>query len=284
MKKLIIIHFLIFISRSLICSAQTETTYLYKEIDTVKLHMDVFSPPQMDTTKKYPAMVFFFGGGWTTGNRTQLRRQARHFSLRGLVCFMVDYRIKNIHGTSPIESLKDAKSSIRYIKENAANFNIDENKLIACGASAGGHLAAAAALIDYHNENTDNMSISCIPNALVLFNPVIDNGPCGYGNEKLTVDYKTFSPIDNIRSGEPPTIIFLGTNDNLVPVKTIEDYKALMDEVGSRCDIHFYEGQGHGFFNFSNFEFYKKTVTKSDGFLVSLGYLDTEPVVPILED
>jgi len=125
------------------------------------------------------------------------------------------------------------------------------------------------------------MAVSCIPNALVLFNPVIDNGPCGYGNEKLTVDYKTFSPINNIRSGAPPTIAFLGTNDNLIPVKTIEDYKALMNDVGSRCDVHFYEGQGHGFFNFSNFEFYKKTVIKADEFLVSLGYLDTEPVIPI---
>lgn len=284
MKKLIIIHLLIIISGSLICSAQTETNHLYKEIDDVKLYMDVFSPPQMDTNKTYPAMVFFFGGGWTSGNKTQLRRQARHFSRRGLVCFMVDYRIKDLHGTSPIESLKDAKSSIRFIKENATMFNIDENKLIACGASAGGQLAAATALIDAYNETTDNTSINCIPNALVLFNPVLDNGPCGYGNEKLNVDFRTFSSIDNIKNGAPPTIIFLGTNDNLIPVKTIEDYKALMDDVGSRCDIHFYEGQGHGFFNFSNFEFYKKTVIKADEFLVSLGYLDTEPIVPIVQN
>lgn len=246
--------------------------------------MDVFFPPQMDGNKDYPAMVFFFGGGWTGGKRTQFKKQAQYFSKRGLVCFLADYRIKDIHGTNPTESLKDVKSSIRYIRDNAVKFNIDENKLIACGASAGGQLAAATALIDDYNENTDNMSISCIPNALVLFNPVIDNGPCGYGNEKLTVDYRTFSPIDNIKSGAPPTIIFLGTNDNLVPVKTIEDYKALMDDVGNRCDIHFYEGQGHGFFNFSNFEFYKKTVIKADEFLVSLGYLDTEPIVPIVQN
>jgi len=148
MKKIIIIQLLIGLSSSIICSAQTETIHLYKEVGTVQLYMDVFSPPQMDTTKTYPAMVFFFGGGWTSGKRTQLRRQARHFSRRGLVCFMLDYRIKNLHGTSPIESLKDAKSGIRFIKENAAMFNIDENKLIACGASAGGQLAAATALIN----------------------------------------------------------------------------------------------------------------------------------------
>ena len=164
-------------------------------------------------------------------------------------------------------------------------FNIDENKVIAVGASAGGQLAAAAALIDsYNDDDIDNMSISCVPNVLVLFNPVIDNSPSGYGNEKLSVDYKTISPIHNIRRGAPTTIIFLGTNDNLVPVKSIEDYKELMVEVGSRCDVHFYEGQKHGFFNFSNFEYFKKTVKKADEFLVTLGYLDREPVVPIIED
>ncbi len=146
-------------------------------------------------------------------------------------------------------------------------------------------MAAATALIDlYSDDDIDNLSISCVPNVLVLFNPVIDNSPCGYGNEKLTIDYKTFSPIHNIRSGAPPTIIFLGTNDNLISVETIKYYKAVMDEVGSKCDIHFYEGQKHVFFNFSNFEYFKKTVTKADEFLVSLGYLGTEPVVPIVED
>lgn len=236
----------------------------------------------MDGNNDYPVMVFFFGGGWTGGKRTQFKKQAQYFSKRGLVCFLADYRIKDIHGTNPTESLKDAKSAIRYIREKAAMFNVDKSKIIASGGSAGGHLAAATALIDlYSDDDIDNLSISCVPNALVLFNPVIDNSPSGYGNEKLTVDYKTFSPIDNIRSGAPPTIIFLGTNDKLIPVKTIEDYKALMDDVGSRCDIHFYEGQGHGFFNYGNFEYYKKTLIEADKFLISLGYLGEEPVVTI---
>lgn len=238
----------------------------------------------MEGNKHYPALVFFFGGGWTGGKKTQFKKHAQYFSKRGLVCFLADYRIKDIHGTNPTESLKDAKSAIRYIRENKDVFKIDENKVIAVGGSAGGQLAAAAALIDsYNDDEIDNMSISCVPNGLVLFNPVIDNSPSGYGNEKLTVDYKTFSPIHNIREGAPPTIIFLGTNDNLVSVETIKNYKAAMDEVGSKCDIHFYEGQKHGFFNFSNFEYFKKTVTKADEFLVTLGYLDNEPVVPIVE-
>ena len=64
-------------------------------------------------------------------------------------------------------------------------FGYQTIKIIASGGSAGGHLAAAAALTDRCFENTDDLSVSCIPNALVLFNPVIDNGPGGYGFEKI---------------------------------------------------------------------------------------------------
>ncbi len=63
------------------------------------------------------------------------------------------------------------------MRENAATFHIDTAKIIASGGSAGGHMAAATALITDYNEDTDDTSVSCVPNALVLFNPVFDNGP-----------------------------------------------------------------------------------------------------------
>lgn len=269
-----------------ICSAQMETTHLFKEIDTIKLHMDVIYPPQMDITKDYPAMVLFFGGGWINGNRRQLRRQARYFSQRGVVCFLPDYRTYSVHRTLPTASLKDAKSAIRYIRENATMFHIDKNKLVATGASAGGHLAAACALIDaYNDESTDNISISSVPNALVLFNPVIDNSPSGYGNERLGIDYKTFSPIHNITRGAPPTIIFLGRDDKLIDVETIEKYKALMDEVGSDCDVEFFDHAEHGFFQYGNsFDNFKATLTLANEFLIRQGFLTVQPEIEIIED
>jgi acetyl esterase/lipase len=160
-------------------------------------------------------------------------------------------------------------------------FHIDSTKIIAAGGSAGGHLAAATALIQGYNEDTDDLSISCIPDALVLFNPVIDNGPGGYGYERIGNDYKEFSPLHNIKKGAPPTILFLGTDDKLVPVVTAEYYKLVMDKVKSRCDLKIHEGVKHGFFNYRNFEFYKVVVMETDKFLVSLGYLNNEPVVKI---
>ena len=54
-----------------------------------------------------------------------------------------------------------------------------------------------------------------------------------------------------------------------------------MERVGSRCELEIYEGQGHAFFNYKFFKYYKKTVTAMDQFLQSLGYLSKEPQVII---
>ncbi|MEC3907024.1 alpha/beta hydrolase [Tamlana sp. 2201CG12-4] len=272
-------YFLFIVVISTICSAQEKI--IFKQIDSTKLYLDVYYPEQAETGKAYPAMVFFFGGGWKNGNRTHFENHAKYFSKRGIVCFLVDYRTQSTNNTSPFESLKDAKSAIRFIRKNAKRFYIDSTKIIASGGSAGGHLAAATALIQDYNQETEDLSLSCIPNALVLFNPVIDNGPGGYGYERIGDNYKKFSPLHNIKKGAPPTIILLGTNDKHIPVVTAEYYKKVMDKVESRCDLVLYEGEKHGFFNYKNFESYKKTLTEADNFLVSLGYLEDKPVVKI---
>ena len=262
----------IFLLTGSVC-AQDDERVLYKKIDTTKLYMDIYSPPGNDPASAYPAIVFFFGGGWTGGTITQFEPHAKYLSQKGMVCFLADYRVRSRQHTTPFESLKDAKSAIRFIREHAEEYNIDTSKIAASGGSAGGHLAAATALAVGFNEEDENLSVSCLPNALVLFNPVIDNGPGGYGYERIGEKYKDFSPLHNIREGAPPTILFLGTEDNLIPVETAEYYKTVMQKVGSRCDLILYEGQGHGFFNFRNTEMYKKTLAETEKFLISIGYL-----------
>ncbi len=244
---------------------------LYKQIDTTSLFMEAYYPSRIDNTMKYPAIVFYFGGGWNQGSIDQFEPHARYFSGRGMVCFLVDYRVKSRQQTSPFESLKDAKSAIRYIREHANELMVDTSKIVASGGSAGGHLAAATALVEGYDEDSDNLSVSCKPNALVLFNPVIDNGPGGYGYERIGEAYKEFSPLHNIKNGAPPTVFFLGTNDALIPVETARYYQKVMERVGSRCDLYLYEGEAHGFFNYRNFENYSKTVEQADRFLQSIG-------------
>ncbi|WP_242157501.1 alpha/beta hydrolase [Aestuariivivens sediminis] len=276
-KHILILAFILIVAGKSFSQQQI----VYKQIDSIKLVMELHRPESMDFNKEYPAMVFFFGGGWNKGTIKQFEPHAKYFSKRGMVCFLVDYRVRERHHTTPIESLKDAKSAIRYIKEHASEFQIDTSKIVASGASAGGQLAAATALISDYNETSDDVSINCKPNALVLFNPAIDNGPAGVGYNKIGDAYKNFSPLHNIEKGAPPTILFLGTNDYLIPVETVKYYQTVMQKVGSTCELHLYEGKKHGFFNYNKFENYRDTIIHTDNFLVSLGYLDPESKVKI---
>jgi len=133
MKPDKLVLFLVFYFLYNSCMAQNEV--LYKQTDSTKLFLEVHTPSKIDSSKKYAAIIFFFGGGWKSGDRTHFLEHAKYFSHRGLVCFLADYRTETKHKTTPFESLKDAKSALRFIRKNAAQFNIDPDRIIASGGS-----------------------------------------------------------------------------------------------------------------------------------------------------
>ncbi|GAF02013.1 alpha/beta hydrolase [Saccharicrinis fermentans] len=253
----------------------------YKTVDTVSLDLTFRYPAGFNKHRKYPTMVFFFGGGWNGGSIDQFKPQAEYFASRGMITVLADYRVKSRHKTTPYESVADAKSAIRFLRKNAKVLNINPKKIAASGGSAGGHLAAACGNCPGLDEPEEDLSISSKANALVLFNPVSDNGPDGFCYERMGERWKEISPAHNIRKNAPPTIIFLGKKDHLIPVSIVEKYQNKMKEVGSRCDLFLYDGVGHGFFNNTkhNGEFYTKTVYQSDLFLKSLKFLKGEPTL-----
>lgn len=255
--------------------AQTSLELVYKKTDSTELHMVIDYPPDYRSGKSYPTLVLFFGGGWLNGRIGQFEQHARYFSSRGMVCVQADYRVKNRHGTNPFASVADAKSAMRHLRTHARLLGIDPGRMIAAGGSAGGHLAAATALLPGLDDPADDLSVSPVPQALVLYNPVIDNGPEGYGYERVGERYKDFSPLHNITRASPPTVFFLGTADNLIPVATAKAYQQRVQTMGGRCDLHLYEGQPHGFFNYNEKTManFRDTVLKTDEFLQSLGYL-----------
>ena len=110
---------------------------------------------------------------------------------------------------------------------------------------------------------------------------MIDNGPGGFGYNRVGDRYREISPLHNIGDDPTPTTFFLGTEDKLIPVSTGEKFKSLIEEAGGRCDLHVYDGQAHGFFNYGNGknEHYTLTVLEMDRFLASLGFLAGEPTL-----
>lgn len=247
---------------------------VYKVVGEDTLKLTLHYPDNFKPRKKYPTIIFFFGGGWNGGSTTQFQGQAEYLAQRGMIAVLADYRVKKRQGTTPFEAVQDAKSAMRFLRKNAKELNINNKKIAAAGGSAGGHLAAATATIEGLNEPGEDTTVSSIPNALVLFNPVIDNGPDGYGYERIGDRYKEISPLHNIRKGMPPTIVFQGTADHLIPVTTAESFKEKMEAVGSRSELFLYEDQKHGFFNKNKSEeHYYLTLRETEQFLESLKYL-----------
>jgi len=284
MKKLIVLVFVIIHMHVNSQPIPVFKEYTYKQIDTIALKLYVKNPDNFNQKKYYPTIVFFFGGGWSSGKISQFKPQAEYFASRGMVSVLADYRVKSRHLTTPFEAVADAKSVIRYLRQNFEILFIDTSKIVASGGSAGGHLAAAIATVTGLNDTSDNMKISSKPNALVLFNPVFDNGRTGYGFEQIGERYPEISPLHNIHKGVPPTIVFLGTKDDLIPVATAKLYKQKMEEAGNRCDLFLYDGQKHGFFNYredskDENRYFIETVFQADVFLESIGFLKGKPTI-----
>ena len=251
----------------------------YKKIDTVVLKMDLHYPESFTSGQQLPAIIFFFGGGWNGGSIEQFRPHARYFAERGIIAVLADYRVRSRQGTTPFDAVSDAKSAIRYLRKNHKELGIDPDKIIGSGGSAGGHLAAAAGNVPGLESPGEDLSISSRPNALVLFNPVYDNGPGQYGYDRIGDRYPEISPKHNISKGAPPTIVFFGTEDPLVTPETALSYEAAMKAMGSRCETFLYEGEKHGFFNYRSQKNYRETVYQTDRFLASLGYLQGKPAI-----
>jgi len=249
---------------------------IYKEVDGHTLNLHIFTPPAHAQDKELkPAIIFFFGGGWVGGTPTQFYPQCQHLAKRGMVAISAEYRVKNRHQATPFDCVEDGKSAIRWVRAHAEKLGVDPKRIAAGGGSAGGHVAAAVATVPGLDAPGEDLSVSCLPDALVLFNPVYDNGPGGFGHAKVKKRYKEISPMHNLSEGMPPTLVFLGDQDNLIPVSTAKKFRDDMRKLGNRSELFIYPGQKHGFFNQGKAGGgYAQTLTEMDNFLVSLGWIE----------
>lgn len=257
-----------------------DRTLVYMTAGDRDLTLTLFRPAGKKTDTPSSAIMFFFGGGWKSAFPDQFHPQSAYFAELGVVAINVYYRTESTDAVPPVVSLMDAKSAMRWVRSHASELGIDPQRIAAGGGSAGGHLAAALAVIEEFNHADDDLSVSTRPDALVLYNPVIDNGPGGYGFDRVEPYWENFSPLHNIHDNHPPAIFFLGREDDLIPVTTGIAYKNAVEATGARMDLHLYEGESHGFFNnFRSVEMYEDTTSKAHGFLYDLGFIDTPPVI-----
>ncbi len=245
--------------------------FAYRKVGDAALRMKLWYPVGWKPgDAKLPAVALIFGGGWYMGATSQFDGIAPYLAKRGMIVLAPEYRTYK-DGVPPNICLEDSKSAMRYIYKHADDLGIDGKRLAAGGISAGGHLAAATAFCEGFNAPGDDLNLPVKPSALVLFVPVIDNGPGGFRHVHVKDYWEGFSPLHNISKNPPPTIFITGDRDEYTPIETAYRYKAEMEKVGGRCDLVVLKGGTHA--APQSQEFNQRTLDEVDKFLVSIGYL-----------
>ena len=252
--------------------------HVYKNTTQGELAIYVHFPEQWRAENKRPAIVFFFGGGWTGGRVEQFARQANYLASRGMVTARADYRVRSRHQTTPDKCVEDGKSAIRWLRKNAAKFGIDPDRIVASGGSAGGHIAACTYTVTGLDAEGEDTNISAQPNLLVLYNPVLKCVDERIAQRMGSADMADrLSPNLNLDRNGPPAIVFYGSNDRFYPQG--KQFLQSSSDLGNTVELYVAEGQPHGFFNRS--PWHQQTTFLVDQFLAQNGYLTGEPTLKL---
>ncbi len=265
-------------NRELLKTAREET---YKTIGDIHLPVYIWEPPA-EKAPPYPKSVaaFFFSSGWDNGQVAQFAPHCVYFASRGMMTMAFDYRVGSRHKAGPLEAISDARSAIRWLRLNAVELGINPGKIAGVGGSGGAHAIASAAILKAFDNPIESATCSSVPNALVLFNPVLDTSKSGFGLDRFPDPSiaKEANLIRAIDKGFPPMLIMHGTGDRVVPFAGSYEFARKSSKKKNMCRFIEFEGQGHGFFNFNlSFEMYEATLMAMDEFFVELGFIEADP-------
>ena len=138
----------IWLAASAGASAEEAPSIVYKVVEGRELRLFIDTPPGRAPEGGRPAVVYFHGGGWVQGTPKHLMRYSRHLAQLGVTGIRVEYRLlERKRPQAPEPCIQDAKSALRYVRARAAELDVDPRRIAAAGGSAGGHLAAFAALV-----------------------------------------------------------------------------------------------------------------------------------------
>ena len=248
-------------------------TPVYAQFDGTDLHLNIYYPEGHQEGDSAPCIVFFFGGGFINGSPEQFAEQCRHFSSKGYVAISADYRVISRNHCTAVESYKDAKSAVRYIRANAGTLGIAPNHIVVSGGSAGGGLALMCAMdVAGFNNPGDDTTISCRPDAIVGFNSVVDMEEHPFRIRKFDGAAAELSPIRHLHTQLPPTLVFHGTADEIAGYDKVKTYTEKAQAADADITLQSFEGMEHGFYqrNQHDGKYYTITLAETDKWLDAL--------------
>lgn len=198
-----------------------EKEIVYKTVNDRKLHLDAY---YNTANKRNPAVVILHGGGWKSGNKSQMETFAIELASKKYSCFIIEFRLSP-EAMYPA-AIFDVKKAIQYIRKNARKYNVDPNRIAVLGCSSGGQMAA---LIGTTNENkkfddddTNNKTLSNvqaivnIDGILAFKHPESIEGKVaglwlGGSYEEIPTVWQQASPLNHINKNTPP-VLFINSS------------------------------------------------------------------------
>lgn len=228
----------------------------YQELDIAygsdkNQKFDLYLPKNRSTSTK--VMVFIHGGGWSEGDKADMNgfKDIMSEDLSDLAIVNINYRLAD-DGQNPYPmQIDDITTIINHLKENK-DYYVISDKFGFVGVSAGGHLAL---LWSYAFDTGNNVNLVCsivgptnftdatyLNTTDVSLSSLLDL----FGVEASTQFLEEVSPYHRVTADAPPTILFYGGKDPLVPTSQGTDLTERLKELGVTHEFTLYENAGHG--------------------------------------
>ncbi|TCC91094.1 alpha/beta hydrolase [Pedobacter hiemivivus] len=232
---------------------------VYTKVNDWEGKLDLYLPPVKNAPT--PLVINIHGGGWNKGNKESQSGFSGFFK-RGYAVANIAYRLTGV-ATAPA-AVEDTRCALVYLISNAKKLNIDVNKIVIMGGSAGGHLALMGGLL----ENNHIFDTNCKTNEKIKVAAIIDKygitdvWDWGYGPNKTSKSATSWlgakakdkdfamsvSPLYQVKKTSPPVFIVHGDADPTVPYQQSVALKAKLDELGVKNEFITVKGGLHGKF------------------------------------
>ncbi|HBY61353.1 MAG TPA: hypothetical protein DEH78_16145 [Solibacterales bacterium] len=228
-----------------------------------RLALDVVRPKGLGASDRLPAVLLVHGGGFRAGNRESYLPVAARLARRGYVAATASYRLAPRHQFPA--AVEDVKAAVRFLRANAAKYNIDPDRIGAMGGSAGGHLvlmlALTADVAEFEGTGPNREHSSRVACAVNYYGPTdltqsyqksVDAGavlPLFLGgdlnhNRKV---HQMASPLHWVTPRAAPVLSIHGTEDNYVAWEHAVWITDRLVAAGVAAEIEVLGGAGHGF-------------------------------------
>jgi pectinesterase len=247
-------------------------TLVYKRIGQRKLVLDVYEPKDKRFRK---TMLFFHGGGWRTGHRSQHVALAQALVKKGYRVFLAEYRLST-EALYPAAML-DAQAALIYLHQQARKLHIDSNQIFVAGYSAGGQMAALLGSVQDENLFGKGQKIKGVidlDGILAYIHPESGEGDdrvrmsaatsyFGYSKTENPALWNQASALHHVSKHDPPVLFINSGNARMHAGR--EDFRAQMGQFGLFTDVYTHENSPHTFILFTRW--FDKTVQQMDQFM-----------------